>query len=241
MMTQKPILAPWCQTPQEEAVWRAEQELKVAKREAHHARETSKPSSDPTAPVAVTTAGKPLWTFLSVHTLSDRGNTRKFATPEELVEACIRYFQWADANAIEEQQLFSSAKFGVIKATKAHKRPYTHEGLLLFIGIHFNTWYNWSNPFHKMYRPDLAPVIEHVRNIIYEQKFTGAAVGLFNANLVARSLNLVERHDVTTNGEEVAPVTFNIKAIPTGQFFTMDPVSSRPMTDVTPDERDKTR
>ena len=38
---------------------------------------------------------------------------------------------------------------------------------------------------------------------MFEQKFAGAAVGLFNANIIARDLGLADKQDITTNGESI--------------------------------------
>lgn len=43
---------------------------------------------------------------------------------------------------------------------------------------------------------DYAPIITRIRNNCFSQNFKGAAVGLFNANLIAKKLGLVEKKEV---------------------------------------------
>lgn len=48
--------------------------------------------------------------------------------------------------------------------------------------------------------------ITRIRNNCFSQNFKGAAVGLFNANIIAKKLGLVERQDVTSKGENVKQI-----------------------------------
>jgi hypothetical protein len=41
---------------------------------------------------------------------------------------------------------------------------------------------------------DLLPITTRVESLIYEQKFSGAAADLLNANIIARELGLVEKN-----------------------------------------------
>ena len=43
---------------------------------------------------------------------------------------------------------------------------------------------------------DYAPIITRIRENCFVQNYKGAAVGLFNANLVAKKLGLVEKQDI---------------------------------------------
>ena len=50
---------------------------------------------------------------------------------------------------------------------------------------------------------DFSAVISMVEEIIETQQFEGAAVGAFNANIIARKLGLADKQDITSNGETV--------------------------------------
>jgi hypothetical protein len=55
---------------------------------------------------------------------------------------------------------------------------------------------------------DFSKVITHIREIIYRQKFEGAAAGFLNPNIIARDLGLKDRTDLTTDDEKIN-ITFS--------------------------------
>lgn len=50
---------------------------------------------------------------------------------------------------------------------------------------------------------DFNAVIRDIEQVIYNQKFQGAAAGLLDANIIARDLGLKDRHDHTTEDEKI--------------------------------------
>lgn len=57
---------------------------------------------------------------------------------------------------------------------------------------------------------DYAPIITRIRNNCFSQNFKGAAVGLFNANLIAKKLGLVEKRETELKGSLNIPNVPNI-------------------------------
>lgn len=111
---------------------------------------------------------------------------REYPDANSFLAACAQYFEWVDENPLLEQV---AAQFqGTYVKDKLNKlRPYTIEGLCLFIGLPRMT-------LHRMESEDeFAEAVERVRAVIYEQKFSGAAAGFFNATIVARDLGLKEQ------------------------------------------------
>lgn len=74
-------------------------------------------------------------------------------------------------------------------------RAMTLSGLCLFLDIHEDTW--------RLYRAkeDFIEVTTRAEKVIYDQKFSGAAADLLNANIIARDLGLKDRQEV----EDVTP------------------------------------
>ncbi|MCP6336015.1 DNA-packaging protein, partial [Klebsiella pneumoniae] len=66
----------------------------------------------------------------------------------------------------------------------------TLSGLFLFLDIDRKTWEAYAK------NKDLLPITTRVEDLIYEQKFSGAAADLLNANIIARELGLVEKKSV---------------------------------------------
>ena len=72
-------------------------------------------------------------------------------------------------------------------------RAMTIGGLCIFLDIWQNTWTNYreSNDFLR--------VTDQVEEIIRNQKFSGAAADLLNANIIARDLGLSDKVDTTSS------------------------------------------
>lgn len=118
---------------------------------------------------------------------SRAGPHPKFETPEALWEACCEYFQWVEDNPLWEERA-SVYRGKIVKAQLRKMRAMTLDGLAIFLDVNVRTWDKWRKD-----RPDLGLVITRVEQIIYDQKFTGAAAGLLNANIISRDLGLTEK------------------------------------------------
>lgn len=122
---------------------------------------------------------------------SSAGAKPKFETADALRAACYEYFHWTDSNPLYEAKAFAFQ--GVVTVENLPKmRAMTLTGLCLFIDISRETWGEW-----KKSRPDLSDVQREAEEIIYSQKFTGAAADLLNANIIARDLGLADKQETT--------------------------------------------
>jgi len=74
---------------------------------------------------------------------------------------------------------------------KENETAYTISGLCLYLDASREWWYK----FKQSAPEDFLHILSRIDNIIYTQKFEGAAVGAFNANLIARDLGLTEKTD----------------------------------------------
>ncbi|MFR9166359.1 MAG: terminase small subunit [Dysgonomonas sp.] len=105
--------------------------------------------------------------------------------PEELWEAALRYFDWIEKNPLKEEKVFSSGK----RLNVSHMRAMTIVSFCVFAGISRETFDNYSKS--DKYKP----VTSLIRNIIFSQKFEGAAANLLNPSIIARELGLKEQAD----------------------------------------------
>ncbi len=118
---------------------------------------------------------------------SSHGRKPKFATPEQLWDAAVEYFEWVDANPLYEEKVFHAG--GVITRIHVAKmRAMTLKSLCGFIGIRMQTWCEYRA------KEGFSYITERIYMIIYEQKFSGAAANLLNASIIARELGLGEKH-----------------------------------------------
>jgi len=122
--------------------------------------------------------GNKFWEARSSH-----GRKPKFATPDDLWNACVEYFEWIEKNPLFEQKAFCFQ--GVVTyATLPKMRAMTISGLCIFLDLSMQTWLDYKG------RKDFIDITTRVETIIYNQKFTGAAADLLNANIIARDLGL---------------------------------------------------
>jgi hypothetical protein len=136
--------------------------------------------------------GNQLWKVRSKH-----GRDKLFTDRAILLEACLEYFEWAESHPIFEAKAYMY-QGEIISTAVPHIRALTLAGLCVFIGITQETWGQYRK--HAEY----SEVISEIEGMMYEQKFSGAAAGMLNANIIARDLGLVEKAEVQSS------VTVNI-------------------------------
>lgn len=123
------------------------------------------------------------------------GKPKVFKTPKELWDKACEYFKWCDEHPwIVIDAAKGGDRFGEhVEIPTA--RPYTISGLCIFLNCDEKTLYNYETA--EGYQ-EFFPVTHAIKNVIYTQKFEGATVGAFNANIIARDLGLVDKQEVAT-------------------------------------------
>ncbi|MGB1318848.1 MAG: terminase small subunit, partial [Flavobacteriales bacterium] len=122
------------------------------------------------------------------------GLYRKFETSKDLWDACVGYFEWVEKNPwISEEKGFASEHAPETLAMPK-LRAMTIIGMCIHIGISQDTWETYRK------HDDLHGVTSVVDGIIYEQKLTGAAAGMLNANIISRELGLKESTETNHKG-----------------------------------------
>lgn len=156
-------------------------------------------------------AGNQFWKLRSRH-----GRDKLFKTAKLLWEAASQYFEWCDSNPwIKKEQLkkptYTKHKNGKVTYHDICEiptaRPYTLSGLCIFLGtnrLYFNDFKESLEGKKDKKSKDFSVIIHAIEEIIYTQKFEGAAVGAFNANIIARDLKLRDGHELT--GKDGKPI-----------------------------------
>lgn len=137
--------------------------------------------------------------------LREKHGRYKAYKPDELWEEACNYFEWIDENPAigNDTKTKSGGKNGEeleIKTTKSVK-PYTESGLQIYLGITDTTWENYCSGVDSY--ADFLAVTKMIKKIIYTQKFEGAAIGQFNANIIARDLGLTDKKDIKVESESL--------------------------------------
>lgn len=104
-------------------------------------------------------------------------------TPEQLFDLSVKYFEWAEDNAIKTAE---SASFqGGVYESLVHKpRVFTWTGYRLFIGASEAAIIKWKR------EEEYSEVMEFVSSVIDEQKFQLAANGIINASFIGKDLGI---------------------------------------------------
>ncbi|SUB82018.1 Uncharacterised protein [Pragia fontium] len=125
---------------------------------------------------------------------SSHGRNPIFGSPDDLWSACTEYFDWIEDNPLYETKAFAFQ--GVVTQEAIPKmRAMTIIGLCLFLDIDRSTWYALKA------KEGFSDITTRAEEVIYNQKFAGAAADLLNANIIARDLGLKEQQQV----EDVTP------------------------------------
>lgn len=136
----------------------------------------------------VTPQGNQLWQLRTKH-----GRDRIFETPEILWSAACEYFQWAVDNPLPEAD-YRGKDATLVILNKL--RAFSMHGLCIYLGINTKYFYQFQLNIEGRdddLSRDFSNIITRIIETIYEQKFTGAAAGLLNPNIIAREIGLAEK------------------------------------------------
>lgn len=137
--------------------------------------------------------GNRFWELRATH-----GRDTIFSHPDAMWEAACEYFAEVEDNPLFEHDYVGKDAFEV---NKRKMRPFTYQGLALFCDVHSKYFIEFEEAMRG--REDdiskgFSDVLTRIRDVIYTQKYEGAAAGFFNANLVSKDLGINE-HVKTTN------------------------------------------
>lgn len=122
---------------------------------------------------------------------------RTLYTPEQLYEMAVKYFTWAEDNAIKAAETASFQ--GDVSESPVHKvRVFTINGLALFLCVRQTTLMKWRAT------EEYDEVMEFIDNVIYEQKFQLAANGIVNASFIGKEMGIDKPTTITVESSAVA-------------------------------------
>lgn len=124
--------------------------------------------------------GNKFWEQRSKH-----GRDTLFASATLLWEAAKEYFEWCEDNPIVDPRSFGGKQ--------AIQRPFTMQGLCSYLDC--DTSYFRHFKATQDQKEDFITIIKRIEEVIYQQKFENAAIGVYNQNIIARDLGLVERSE----------------------------------------------
>lgn len=153
--------------------------------------------------------GTKLWQLRTKH-----GKDKIFSDGAVLWDEALKYFDWCDRHPWSRYELVKY-KGDFEEAEVPLGRPYTMDGLTLYLGVsggYFRA--AKANLRDKDERGkataaelDLLQVMEMIETAIRNQQIEGAAVGVFNSNLVARINGIADNMNNVNKGDAVLKVT----------------------------------
>lgn len=148
--------------------------------------------------------GQQLWKLRKTH-----GREKIYSNPDAIWKGAVKYFEWCEQNPIAERTGTKKDDGSTSHAkVTLHIRAMTIEGLSLHLGITPQTWRNYRK------EDQFKAVCSTIESIMYEQKFTGAAAGVFKESIISRDLGLTEKHDlgIGRSDDYESPI-FNVRFI----------------------------
>jgi hypothetical protein len=128
--------------------------------------------------------GNQFWLVRSTH-----GRKPIFKRADKMWRCACEYFQWVEENPLIEKKLVSFQGASVLEDVP-HMRAMTINALCRFMDISEDTFATYGK------KKDFIGVVNEIRQVIYDQKFTGASAGFLNSNIIARDLGLKDKSDV---------------------------------------------
>ena len=158
--------------------------------------------------------GNQLWKLRTTH-----GRAKIFSDGALLWAEALKYFEWCDRHPLYKAELVKYQGYAD-EAEVPLGRPYTMDGLTVFLGVspgYFRAAKgNLKNKIEasKATEDDLTLLeeMERIELIVRDHQITGAAVNLFNSNLVARINGLAENVNQANTGEAVIRVSVRDQA-----------------------------
>jgi hypothetical protein len=136
------------------------------------------------------------------------GRDKIFSTPDALWDSACEYFQWVEDNPIVEYKV-TQFKGDPVDLESNIMRAMTEEGLCVFMGVNTRYLSEFNNrlDLNTDEGKDFSTVIDRIKGVIREQKFTGAAAGVLNPNIIARDLGLRDdqKVDHTSSDGSMSP------------------------------------
>ena len=120
-------------------------------------------------------------------------------TPETVFNLAVKYFSWAEDQAIKA---IETASFqGIVTENLVHKpRVFTLSGFQLYCGVTHRAIQSWRSS------PGFSEVMEFIDSVIYEQKYQLAANNIVNSGLIGKDLGIDKPQEVNINNASNAAV-----------------------------------
>lgn len=127
------------------------------------------------------------------------GRPVKFESAQELWLVALQYFEWVQENPLYELKIFQY-QGEIVEKEMPKMRAMTETAFCLWAGISTETFRSYKKANSEDVE-DFFVVSHKIADIIYGQKFEGAAADFLNANIIGRELGLVDKSERELSGQ----------------------------------------
>lgn len=111
--------------------------------------------------------------------------------PDEMWLIAVDYFEWNGKNPLKEKKVFGSGYSAIVDKMRAM----SVSAFCTYAGINRDTFNEYEKQEHY------SDVCKRIKQIIYQQKFEGAAADLLNPSIIAWEIGLADKTEVHGNLE----------------------------------------
>lgn len=139
------------------------------------------------------------------------GRPKKIETPEDLLNLFYEFVEITKKKEIVKTVRFTNSDGGVSTKEEVFPQPFFLLDFTDYLGVDCRYLEKI-----KLRNDEFFTVVSYIKEFIANQKMTGAMVGMYNASIVSQHLGLVNKQDLTTNGDSFNKVNIVFdKPIPT--------------------------
>jgi hypothetical protein len=135
--------------------------------------------------------GNNYWEFRNKH-----GRDFKY-TPELFWDEAVKYFNWMQKRVWNKKDPIKSGDLAGTTMDVPTPSPMSITSFCIFADIDDNTFQRYEK---EVGYEDFWAITKQIKGIIESQQFEGATVGVYNPNIIARSLGLVDKKEVDNKG-----------------------------------------
>jgi hypothetical protein len=133
--------------------------------------------------------------------VGEKGTVKNIESPEKLLQLFDEYKAWVKENPFLVHDFVGK---DAVEVYKQKQRPITWQGFEGYLSerriiSQLKDYERNTNGSYENY----LPIISHIKAQTSANIIDGAMSGVYNANLAARLQGLVDRSDVTTDGDKV--------------------------------------
>ncbi|MCI5082134.1 MAG: DNA-packaging protein [Saprospiraceae bacterium] len=110
-----------------------------------------------------------------------KGKKCRFSSPEHLWQKASEYFEYCKSNPLYKSELINGQ---VVRLRK--ERPLTNRGLCLHLRVNRD----YLNQLSKR-RPEFRDVVGRIKDVIYNDQYTGAVTGMYEPKIISLNLKKV--------------------------------------------------